>query len=180
MISSVLARRYARALVEIGTETRTLPTIVRDIAAVAEVYAGSEELRRALEDPQVPAAARKAVLLDIATRLGASPTVHNTLALLADHRRVQILPALATALAEASDTLAGVLRARIVSATPLSETYVRRLTEALEARFQKRISVQREVDPTLIGGVVTRVGDVVIDGSLKTRLADLKAQLQSA
>jgi F-type H+-transporting ATPase subunit delta len=176
-VSSVVARRYARALIELGLETNSLETIVRDITAIAEVTEESAELRDVRQNPQVPPAARKAVFLEIAQRLGATQISKNALMLLADNGRLRVLPSIARALREEADRRAGVVRAHVSSAAPLTDAYVQRLTQALEARFQKKVVVQRTVDPTLIAGVVTRVGDTIIDGSVRSRLNELKTEL---
>lgn len=174
---SVVARRYARALIDLGVETNSLDAIVRDITAVAELVEESAELRDVRDNPQVPAAARKAVFAEIAQRLGAGQMSKNALMLLSDNGRLRVLPAIARALREEADRRAGIVRAHVASAAPLSDAYVQRLTQALEARFQKKVVVQRTVDPSLIAGVVTRVGDTIIDGSVRARLTELKTEL---
>lgn len=176
-MSSVVARRYARALIELGIETNSLEAIVRDVTAVAELVEENAELRDVRQNPQVPGAARKAVFMDIAQRLGAHQMSKNALNLLCDNGRLRVLPAIARALREEADRRAGVVRAHVSSAAPLTDGYVQRLTQALEARFQKKVVVQRTVDPTLIAGVVTRVGDTIIDGSVRARLNELKTDL---
>lgn len=174
---SVVARRYAKALIDLGVETNSLDAIVRDITAVAELVEQSAELRDVRDNPQVPAAARKAVFAEIATRVGAHAMSRNALQLLSDNGRLRALPAIARALREEADRRAGIVRAHVSSAAPLSDAYVQRLTQALEARFQKKVVVQRTVDPSLIAGVVTRVGDTIIDGSVRARLNELKTEL---
>jgi F-type H+-transporting ATPase subunit delta len=117
------------------------------------------------------------VLSEIAQKLGAGQTTRNVLGVLADGNRLRILPALAVALRDEADRRAGILRAKVTSAAPLGDAYVQKLTQALEARFKKKVVVTREVDPKLLAGVVTRVGDTIIDGSLRARLDELKGQL---
>ena len=174
---SVVARRYARALIELGAETGALDAIVRDITAAAQLIDESPELRDVRDNPQVSSVTRKAVFAEIAQRLGAAPASKNALLLLVDNGRLRALPAIARALREEADRRAGVVRAHVSSAAPLSDGYVQRLTQALEARFQKKVVVQRTVDPALIAGVVTRVGDTIIDGSVRARLQELKTEL---
>ncbi|GAC1358870.1 MAG: ATP synthase F1 subunit delta [Polyangiales bacterium] len=177
MIGGQIARRYAKALIELGTEQGTLDALVREITAVAEAFDSSAELKGLVDNPEVPRASRKAVLVEIATRLGASPVTRNTLSLLADNGRLRILPALARVLRDMADLRAGLVRAHVRSAAPLSEGYLHKLQQALEARFKKKVVIDREVDPKLLAGVVTRVGDTIIDGSLRSRLDELRTQL---
>jgi F-type H+-transporting ATPase subunit delta len=91
-----------------------------------------------------------------------------------------ILPALSRALRKLSDEHANLVRAQVTSAKALPDDYVRRLQGELEKMTGHKVLLERKVDPTLIAGVVTRVGDLVIDGSLRARLVDLKAQLLSS
>jgi F-type H+-transporting ATPase subunit delta len=176
-VSSVIARRYAKALIELGVETGQLEAIVREISAVAETVEPSLELRDVRDNPQIPAAARKAVFVEVAQKVGAGQLTRNAISLLADNGRLRYLGAIAKALREEADRRAGVVRAVVSSAAPLSDVYVQKLTQALEARYQKKVVVQREVDPKLLAGVVTRIGDTIIDGSLSARLRELKTEL---
>ncbi|MGZ3423081.1 MAG: ATP synthase F1 subunit delta [Polyangiales bacterium] len=176
-MSSVVARRYAKALIELGVETNQLDAIVREISAVAEAVEPSAELRDVRDNPQIPMAARKAVFVEVAQKVGAGQLTRNAIGLLADNGRLRYLGSIAKALREEADRRAGVVRAVVSSAAPLSDVYVQKLTQALEARYQKKVVVQREVDPKLLAGVVTRIGDTIIDGSLSARLRELKTDL---
>jgi len=80
-------------------------------------------------------------------------------------------------LAHLADEKVGVLRATVTSAEPLSEDYYQKLASELEKRTSRKILLERRQDPTLIAGVITRIGDHTIDGSLKGRLAALERQL---
>lgn len=177
MIDRVVARRYARALIELGEEQKNLDAIVKDFASLAETLEGSPELRAVIDNPQVSRAARKAVLTEVGQRLGVTPVVRNTIGLLTDNGRLRAVASIASELREEADRRAGVVRARVTSAAPLSDIYVSKLTAALEARFKKKVVVVREVDASLLSGVVTRVGDTIIDGSLRARLDELKSAL---
>ncbi len=174
---SVVARRYAKALIDLGVETNSLEALVREIGAFADQVEASPELQDVRDNPQVPLPARKAVFAEVAQRLGCGQLARNTVMLLADNNRLRVLPAIARSLREEADRRAGVLRAHVTSAAPLSDVYVQKLVAALEARFNKKIVVQKDVDPTLLAGVVTRVGDTIIDGSLRARLNELRSGL---
>ena len=79
-----------------------------------------------------------------------------------------------------ADAQLGVLRATVTSAGPLAEQYYEQIARVLGQRTQRRVVVDRRVDPSLIAGVVTQIGDTVVDGSLKGRLRELERQLLSA
>ncbi len=177
MSVSIVARRYAQALIELGVEQNALDAIVGELEAIAEAWASSSELRNALENPLVPHPAKKAVMSDLAAKLGASQTTRSVLLLLVDRRRTKMLPYLTRSLRELVDARKGLVRAEVTTAVPLGEAYYARLQAQLEKMTGKRIVVDRKVDPALIGGVVTRIGDRILDGSVRTRLQSLRDAL---
>jgi F-type H+-transporting ATPase subunit delta len=172
-----VARRWARALFDLGKETSSLADLNKDVNAFAEVYASSDELRAVLESPLVPEASREAILRDLATRLGVGATATNTLRLLAQKRRLAILPDLARQLARLTDENANLVRAKVTSAAPLNDGYLDRLRGELEKATGKKVTIEASVDATLVAGVVTQIGDRVIDGSLKARLQGFRESL---
>ncbi|HEX4047205.1 MAG TPA: ATP synthase F1 subunit delta [Elusimicrobiota bacterium] len=176
----IVARRYARAVLEIGLEIGQLDGIVEEVTAFAAAWEASPEFRNAIENPLVAHSAKKAVVNDLAERLGASPTTRHTVLLLVDRRRARALPYLAKTLRELADARKGLLRAEVTTAAALSDTYYARLEAQLEKMTGKRVVVERRTDPTLIAGVVTRIGDRILDGSLRTRLQSLRDALMPA
>ena len=173
MIGANIARRYAKAVLEIGTESGTLKDLVGEMTTLATAYDASEELRRALHNPLVAAEAKKAILIEICDRAGVSAVAKNTLLLMGDRRRLQALPAVAQLLREMSDATQGLLRAEVTTAVPLSEAYYEKLRARLEKMTGQRVVLDRKQDPSLLAGVIARIGDRVYDGSLRTRLDEL-------
>lgn len=174
MVPGVIARRYATALLEIGVETNQLDAIVDEISRLAAAYDASPELRSSLDNPLVPLPAKQAILGEIAQRLALGQHARNTLGILLDRRRIRALPAIAQRLKEMADDKRGILRAEILTAMPLPEEYFTQLQQQLERVTGRRIALDRKLDPTLICGVVARVGDTVYDGSLVARLRQMK------
>ena len=170
MSNEAVARRYARALFEIGKEQGNLPSLVKEVHSFAEVYEGSDELRELLANPLVDEPAREGVLKDIAERLRLSPMAVNALVLISRKRRVTAVADIARQLARLADEEAGTIRAHVTSASPLGEPYLARLRAELERVTGKRVVLDHAQDPTLIAGVVTRIGDQVVDGSALARL----------
>jgi F-type H+-transporting ATPase subunit delta len=173
MIGANVARRYAKALYELGNDAGTLPSVVSEVAAMASAYSESIELQKAL----VPHVAKRAILVELADKGQLSTIVKNALLLLGDRRRLHTLPAIAELLKEMSDAREGVLRAEVTTAARLPDTYYERLQKQLEKMTGKRIVIDRREDPSLIAGVVTRIGDMVIDGSLRARLDEMMTAL---
>lgn len=180
MSFEAIANRYAQALFDIGVETNTLSRLVSELHDFANTYSASSELRAVLDNPLVAEADRDGLIAELARRMELGDTVRNTVRLLAQRRRLPIVPTLARALQRMSDERQGLVRAQVISAKPLDEAYAQRLQAELEKLTGKKVLLARQVDPTLIAGVVTRIGDTIIDGSIRTRLEDLRAQLLSA
>lgn len=174
MIPGVIAKRYATALLELGTETGQLDTLVDELQRAAAAYELSAELRAVLADPLIAIQAKQQILGDVSSRLALSPASRNTLSLLLDRRRIRALPAIAQRLREMADGKRGILRAEVLTAMPLPEEYFTQLQQELERVTGRRIALDRKLDPSLICGVVARVGDTVYDGSLLARLRQMK------
>ncbi len=177
MTYDVIARRWARAVFEIGKETGSVPRLEADIAAFAETWSGSAELAGVVDNPLVPEASREAIIVEIAGRMGLSDAAKNTLRLLARKRRLAALPDIARQLARLADEDQSVVRAEVTSAAPLSEAYLDCLRAALEKATGHKVIVTHKQDASLIGGVVTKLGDRVIDGSVRARLAGFRESL---
>jgi F-type H+-transporting ATPase subunit delta len=180
MSAETVAQRYARAIFDLGVETSTLSAFVADVHTLAGAYEESTELRRLMSNPLVPENDRVATIQEIADRLGLSPLAKNAAGLLARRRRMFALPAIAAELDRLADEKAGIARATVISAERLSEAYEQRLTQELSAMTGKKIVLDLKQDPELLAGLVVRIGDQVIDGSAKARLAELASQLLSA
>ena len=176
-VSGSVARRYARALLEIGLETKRLRPLVEEVDRVAGAVDESSELRDVLLNPMVLKSQRKKVLDALTRRLGVTAAVRNTCMILVDRGRADILPAIARELRRMVDEHDGNVRAEVTSSTPLTRIYTDRLTKALEGATGKKVMLTAKQDESLIGGVVTRVGGVVYDGSLKTRLSRVREEM---
>ena len=177
MSYEAIGRRYARAIFDIGKETKTLPQLVKDIGSFAGVYASSEELRGVLSNPLVEEPAREALLREIAQRMNISELGLSSLRLLTKRRRLDAVADVARELERLVDDDAGVLRASVTSAAPLSETYLGKLRAELEKATGKKVVIVHRQDPSLVAGVVTRIGDRVVDGSVRARLSSFRDAL---
>ena len=172
-----LARRYARALFSIGVDKGNFEPLGQELDNLAQLFAASPELRQTLENPIFKASQKRAILEKILPRVAASRLVHNFAILLLERGRISALPAIARAFQELTDTQLGRVRATVVSAKPLDVITESEIQRALERRTGKTVIMKSEVDPSLIGGVVARVGGLVFDGSLRTRLSTLQSRI---
>lgn len=177
MIAPNVSRRYAKALLEIGLETAAVEPLVRELDAAAGAYVQSAELRSALDNPLLPIAAKKAIVADVAAKLALGPVVRNTMMMLCERRRLRILPEVAQMLREMSDLRAGIVHAEVTTSIAMSDAYYERLRVLLEKMTGRKVLLDKKLDPTMIGGVTTRIGDRIIDGSIRARLQNLKSAL---
>lgn len=171
------ARRYAKAIFDLAVEQNALDRVSADMRDLAQTMESSPELVALMSSPTVSPATRKAIMEQVVQRAGVSPLVRNAVLLMTDHRRASLLPEVTNALMRLADERAGKLRAEVVSAAPLSEAQYTRLTGALERLTGRKITLVRKIDPALIGGVITRVGDTVYDGSVRARLDEIRRAL---
>lgn len=179
MSGGAVAERYARAIFELGVEAGQVVQLSEQIRNFADIYASSRELQAVLDNPMVEATARGAMLADVAAKAGLSGVGLNAVKLLAQRKRLGSMPDIAARLATLADEKAGVLRATVTSAGPLPESFYERLTKELEGATQRKVAIDRQQDPSLIAGVVTRIGDNTIDGSVKGRLAEIERSLSN-
>lgn len=180
MSSPVVARRYAKALLELGRESGELDVLVRDFGLIAETYKTSADLRAMFLAPLVSDSDKVAVVRELAQRSGIGKTATNAWLLLVERRRADSLPEVAIALRGLADAERGKVRAEVRTAIALSEAYRARLAASLEKRMGRAVTLDVTVDETLLAGLVVRVGDTVFDGTLRARLADAGASLGAA
>lgn len=177
MIASGVAKRYARALFELAGEQREVEKVGAALESVAAALEASEELWDVVENPRHLPESKRKVIAAVAERVGAPVAVRSALMMLTDRRRLRHLRPIADAFHAMAEEAAGRLRAEVVSATVLPEAYYRELEGALSDITGRKVTLVRRTDPTLIGGIVAKVGDTVYDGSIRNRLRDIRHQL---
>ena len=177
MVTGSLARRYARAIVEIGTENGNLDKLGADLRALAGAMHDSAELVTALTNPAIRRADRRRVIDGLLQRLKAQPHTRNLVYLLLDGERLGSLAAISREVDAMIEAQAGRMMAEVTSARPLDAAQLSQITTALEKLSGKKVTVTRREDPELLGGVVAKLGDTVYDGSLRTQLRTLRDEL---
>lgn len=173
----LVAERYAQALAQTVRETDQLALVRDEVVAVARLFTESAELQATLKSPIVDAAAKQAVMNEIAARLQVSQLVKRFLTVVGEYGRFSLLPAIAKAVARAYDERAGIREVELRVAAPLDADMSRRLEAALVRATGGKVRVRELVDPSLIGGVVAKVGTLVYDGSLRTKLEEMRLRL---
>lgn len=176
---SSVARRYAKALMELGVERGNYERLGKELGSLARAIKGSPELATTLTNPAFSREVREKVLRGVLTRIGAATEVVNFTRLLLDRERVAQLPDMARELAAMIDERAGRVEAVVTSAVPLTPVQEQALLQKLEALSGKKVQMRVVHDPALLGGVVAKLGDVVYDGSLRTQLHKMREELVS-
>ena len=177
MSNQASANRYAKALLDVAIKEADPVKVEQDLGAFAELFATYEDLRRSLTNPVVPVHAKRAVIEQLTARLQPSAPVAKLLLLLADRDRLELLPDMVSAYRERLMDHQNVVRAEVVSTIPLAEDRANQLKQKLAAVTGRTVQLATRVDPSIVGGLVARVGTVVYDGSIATQLSKMKERL---
>jgi F-type H+-transporting ATPase subunit delta len=179
VITGSIARRYAKALLEIGIQQNTFDALGKELERAADTLRASPELRNALENPVFSLEKRKLIMDELSRRLALSKTVRNFIMLLLDKGRIARLPDISRFYRALVDEHAGRVRATVTSARPLDPMLETRLKTALEKSSGKVVIFEKKEDPTILGGLITQLGDTLYDGSVRTQLQELREELLS-
>lgn len=173
---SVAVNRYARALMDV-LYPHAAEMGLSQLRQFDAVLAEQPEAGRALMNPAIPGERRKVILSEIASFLGIDPRVSRFLGIIVERKRLQLLGQIVLAYQALLDEKLGIARAKVSAAHPLDPAEEAEIAQKLEAVTGKRVEMEVEVDPTLIGGVVARVGGTIYDGSLRQQLRSFKRRL---
>ena len=178
MTSRAAAARYARALLDVVIKERGNPEQVeQELASMAGIIGTHPELQRVLTNPAIPVTAKRGVIQELTSRVKVSPPLAKLVLLLADRDRLGLLPELLDVYRERLMDYRQVVRAEVTTAVPLSQDRAAQLEKRLSELTGRRVTMTAKVDQSLIGGVVTRIGSTVYDGSVATHLATMKQKL---
>jgi F-type H+-transporting ATPase subunit delta len=173
-----IARRYAKALLLIGKEDGQIDTYREELDVFAKLIDQEKSLQQVLVNPLYNIDGRKKVLTSVMNQFKLSKTMTTFLLFLFDKGRIGFLNNINDFFQKFADELKGVARASLVSATELSSETIDKIRSALSKRTGKDIILEVEQDPELIGGIVTRIGDLVLDGSVRTQLLNMRESLK--
>jgi F-type H+-transporting ATPase subunit delta len=180
MSASRVARRYSKALLNLCGGNGSTEAVVGSLEKFAAVVRESPEIVEVLDDPSIDNEARQRTLHKLVPKLGIGGHAANLLYLLGERRRLREVPGILEDLKERLDQSAGRVRASVTSASLLSQSEIKRIKDSLETSTGKTVILETSVDPTLLGGAVTKVGNLVLDGSIRTSLQSVREQLLNA
>src|SRR6266516_1064291 len=175
MLKGAIARRYAGAIFDIGMKQKTLDRTLEDVQEIATLFS-IRKLAYLLREPNIPAERKeKAIRQGLASKV--LPTSLNLALLVVQRGLVDLMPNIARELNQLVLDYKNEARAEVITATQMDESQQRQVQHALERMTGKKIQLETRVQPNILGGVVARVGDQVIDGSVERRLKLLQLQL---
>jgi F-type H+-transporting ATPase subunit delta len=178
VIGGSLARRYARALFDIGREEGQLRRMLSEVEEFGKVLDGSPALREVMEADDVSRRDKNAALEAALAGAGFLPSAKSFLSLLVEKGRMDVLPPILVALRRMVEEFEGIERVEVLVPMPLPVTQKDLLRTVLERRTGKKVVLEETVDPSVLGGLVVRVGSTVYDGSVRTQLQEIRENLR--
>lgn len=172
-IQASLSGRYATALFQLARDSKTLPAVEASLATVSQALAESADFKALTTSPLIARGAAANAVAEVAKVLKLDGTTSNFLGVLAQNRRLGQLGAIIRAFRSLAAANRGEANAEVVSAHPLSDAQVAELKQQLRTRVGRDVSVDLTVDPSLLGGLVVKIGSQMIDSSIRTRLNSL-------
>jgi len=172
------AARYAKALLDVAITESDPDRAERELAEFVDLVRSHPELERTLANPVVSAAHKRAIVEQLLARQKPATPVGKLILLLASRGRLPLLPDLLAAYRERLMAHRNVLSAEVTTAIPLPPERVAQLQQRLASATGRTVTMTTRVDPSIIGGVVTRIGSTVYDGSMATQLARVRERLE--
>ncbi len=173
-----LSGRYATALYELASEQGALPAVEANLTALKRAIDSSADLKRLIKSPVFSRDDQARAIEAIAQRMGVSDLTRRFLGLVTSKRRLFVLPKIIDDFIRIAAHARGELTANVTSAKPLNNNQVENIKAALKSALGRTVTVSQSLDPDLLGGLVVRVGSVMVDSSLKTQLAKLQVAMR--
>lgn len=180
MSTRASAARYAKALFDVALAESTPEQAEKELSAFFSLMRSHAELEQALTSPAIPAGRKRAVVDQLLDRQQPSGPIRKVLLLLAERDRLELLPDLVAVYHERVMEHLKIVQAEVTTAAPLSADQAAQLQQRLGAVIGRDVMLTAKVDPALIGGLVTRIGGTVYDGSVATQLAALRQRLSES
>lgn len=178
MKQTILARRYAKAIFTVGQDRATYEQYNEVLQGLAELFGTHPEVVDAVTNPLYPMDVKEKVMQGIVASMGVDQVIGNFLSLLVQKKRAVLLPEIAEAYQGMVDAEKNICHGNVVSAVELGEELQANVQRVLEKLTGKKVKLSTSVDPSIIGGIIAKVGDLVLDGSIKTQLAGLKDSIK--
>ena len=180
MIGNVVSRRYAAALFSLGKEAgmAELERYGASLSALGEAVEKTPKLAEAFRNPVLSSEEKKKVVLSLLDVAGGGAVEQRFCALLADKDRLSLLPAIAADFSVMLDDARGISRGVVTTAVELDDAHQDTIKAKLESQTGRKLELEFVIDPSIIGGIVFRVGDSVYDASLRAQLDNLRESIK--
>ena len=178
MIRSKVSKRYAKALLSLGMEEGRHQEYGKELQDFSAFYASRRELNQAISNPAFKLEDRREVLKALLGKSGYSDTIRNFLSLLLDKNRISAVGEISAHYEQLTDEVSGIVRAEVVVLRPLSGEAENKLGKALEQMTSKRVRMNVRQDKSIMGGIIVKIGDLVVDGSVKAQVEGIKESLK--
>jgi F-type H+-transporting ATPase subunit delta len=178
--STIVARRYAKALFAVGKEDNALDAFGETLAILSELFVKQPDILDAMTNPQYPLDVREKVAGELGRAINGSPVMINFLRLVVQKRRAAELPGIAEVFQGMIDADRNTSRGTVITAVTLNDALKGKVQASLEKLTGKKVILTTRVEPSIIGGLIAKVGDLVLDGSIKSQIAGLKESIKGS
>lgn len=176
--TSQVASRYAGSLYELAAEAKAVSKVEESLDAFEKMISGSDDLQRLIESPVFSADEQTAAINGIVAKTKFHPLVINFLKVVAGNRRLFSVPSIITAFRDIAAQERGEVSADVTTAQALTPAQTKDLKDTLKGVAGKDVTLNVTVDPSILGGLIVKMGSRQIDTSLKTKLSSLKISLK--
>jgi len=180
MKNSILANRYAKALFSVAQEENAFDEYAKSLNEIAQAMIAQPEVKDGLTNPVYPLDVRAKVMDYIAEAQGACQVIKNFLNLVLQKKRAAFLPEIAEAFQILIDSQRNICQGTVLTAMPLTVELNDKVQATLEKLTGKKVVLSTKVDPTILGGIIAKVGDLVLDGSIRSQLQGLKESIKGS
>ena len=173
-MKSVIAKRYAKAFIGLIADNAMLDQVATDLNQLSEAYQSNLELQHFIHEPKFQNAVKVKGVGQISAEMGLAQSVQKFSRFLTSKGRFELIAQVATSFDQLSQERQGKGRAQVITSVEMKASQSKALAQQLSAYTQKDISLEVTVDPTILGGAITQIGSLVLDGSVKTQLSQIR------
>jgi len=180
VISSAILGRYARSLAEVVFEQNLEQAVTEDLATYREVFKAVPDLLEAFDSPGIPREVKEKLLKRLVEVHPINTVTNNFFKVLLDHNRIRHYQQIYESFMDLVNEHNGIVDARVSTAIPMDSPEIKDLEEKLSGVTGKTVNMEPQTDAALLGGIVVQIGDTIFDGSIKTKLAEMRRRLAEA
>jgi F-type H+-transporting ATPase subunit delta len=177
VIPSAILGRYAKSLAEVVFEENIEEKVTADLEIYAMIFKALPEMLEVFHSPAVPRESKGKLLAELTVRYPVHAVTSNFLKILLQHNRIRFFEQIREIYLKSVNESKGVVSARVTSPAPLSSDEAKKLADRLSGITGKRVTVESQTDPDLLGGIVVQMGSTVFDGSIRAQLEEMKRRL---